>query len=197
MSLRDPGSKLIAACFIAIGCAACTSQATISVGSTTPAVATNTPTGTSSTGVTISPSGGTPTSSPGITGSVTMGQATIAVSGGGISADVTLTQLGTPAVWAAPPAGIVLSWTDTSGHQNLTLSGTAFVGSAPTSSTFGVTFTVITSKGSETFASSSGECNVDFLQAAANNLSGTFSCPRLASPLPGAVTASGSFSATG
>lgn len=186
------GSKLIAACALMIAGAACSSSANFSVTN-------GTPTGVAgSTGVTINPSGGPiPTSSPGITGSVNKGQATLAVSGGGISANATLTQLASPAVWAPPPAGVDLHWADAAGSQSLTLSGTGFTGSAPTSSTFGVSFTVDTSKGSETFTSSAGECHVDLLQTAATNMGGTFSCTNLASPLGGTVIASGSFSATG
>jgi hypothetical protein len=151
---------------------------------------------TGTTGTTINGSGGpVPTTSPGITGSVTSGNATIAVSGGLATTQPTL-PLSSPAVYAPPPGAFALSWT--AAGAGFALGGTSFVGTHATSADLRLTFFVHTASGMASFRSTDGACQVTVTQAEATAFAGTFSCTAVTDG-NGAfvVDAQGSFAATG
>jgi hypothetical protein len=151
---------------------------------------------TGTTGTTINGSGGpVPTTSPGITGSVTTGNAIMAVSGALQTTQPTL-PLSSPAVYAPPPGAFALSWA--AGAAGFALGGTSFVGTHPTSGDLRLTFFVHSASGTATFSSTDGGCQVTVAQAEATAFVGTFSCTGVAD-VNGAlvVDAQGSFAATG
>jgi hypothetical protein len=151
---------------------------------------------TGTTGTTINGSGGpVPTTSPGITGSVTTGNATITVSGALQTTQPTL-PLASPAVYAPPPGAFALNWSAPA--AGFALGGTSFVGTHPTSAGLGLTFFVHSASGTASFSSTDGGCQVTVTQAEATGFAGTFSCPGI-SDVNGTlvVDAQGSFTATG
>lgn len=159
-------------------------------GTSSPTAATGT------TGTTINGSGGpVPTTSPGITGSVTTGNATIAVSGALQTSQPTL-PLSSPAIYAPPPGAFALNWS--SAAAGFALGGTSFVGTHPTSADLRLTFFVHSASGTASFSSIDGGCQVTVAQAEATALVGTFSCAGIAD-VNGTlvVDAQGSFAATG
>ncbi len=151
---------------------------------------------TGTTGTTINGSGEpVPTTSPGITGSVTSGNATLAVSGALQTTQPTL-PLSSPAVYAPPPGAFALSWA--AAAAGFALGGTSFVGTHPTSAGLRLTFFVHSASGTASFSSADGGCQVTVTQAQATAFVGTFSCPGIAD-VNGTlvVDAQGSFTATG
>lgn len=148
-------------------------------------------------GTIINPSGSVPpTSSPGITGSVSRGTASVAVTGG-LNATVALGKLSS-AVWAPPPSGIALTWAGDR-QQSLSIGGPSFTSQQPTSDARVLSFGVLGSTGSLVqFRSAAGECLVTINPALPDNMGGVFTCHQLASS-DGAVTVDvqGTFSATG
>ena len=151
---------------------------------------------TGNTGTTINGSGGpVPTTSPGITGSVTTGNATLAISGSLQTTQPTL-PLSSPAVYAPPPGAFALSWA--AAAAGFALGGTSFVGAHPTSADLRLTFFVHSASGTASFSSTDGGCQVTVAQAEATAFVGAFSCTGLAD-VNGTlvVDAQGSFAATG
>ncbi len=151
---------------------------------------------TGGTGTTINGSGGpVPTTSPGITGSVTTGNATIAVSGALQTTQPTL-PLSSPAVYAPPPGAFALNWS--AAAAGFALGGTSFVGTHPTSADLRLTFFVHSASGTASFSSTDGGCQVTVAQAEASAFVGTFSCVGIADANGTLVVdAQGSFAATG
>lgn len=125
---------------------------------------------TGATGATDSP---LPTTSPGITGSVSVGNATMAVSGGMQTTQNAL-PLASPAVYAPPPGTFTLAWETTA--AGFALGGTTFIGTRPTSSTLRLTFFIETASGTSSFASDDGRCDVTVTTAELSAFQGTFSC---------------------
>jgi hypothetical protein len=198
-TIRTPLVSLIAGVALLAGACGGLGDAVPSISLPPPAA----PTGTTSvspvsgdTGVTISPSGAVPTSSPGITGSVSQGQATVSVSGG-VNATVTFASLTTPAVWSPPPGAIALSWS-APGDQVLSLGGPSFTSQIPTDASHTIAFTVNVDDAPVEFRSSAGECAVTISPALPTQVGGTFLCTNLASTDDAVtVNAQGTFSATG
>ena len=159
-------------------------------GSGSPTAATGT------TGTTINGGGGpVPTTSPGITGSVTTGNATLAVSGSLQTTQPTL-PLSSPAIYAPPPRAFALSWAGAA--AGFALGGTSFVGTRPTSADLRLTFFVHFASGTASFSSTDGRCHVTVAQAEATAFVGTFSCTSVADANGTLVVdAQGSFAATG
>lgn len=151
---------------------------------------------TGTTGTTINGSGGpVPTTSPGITGSVTAGNATIAVSGA-LQTTQPVLPLSSPAIYAPPPGAFALSWS--AAGAGFALGGTSFVGTHPTSADLRLTFFVHSASGTASFSSTDGGCQVTVAQAEAKAFAGTFSCVGIAD-VNGTlvVDTQGSFAATG
>ncbi|MEP6759257.1 MAG: hypothetical protein ABJB55_08680 [Actinomycetota bacterium] len=151
---------------------------------------------TGTTGTTINGSGGpVPTTSPGITGSVTTGNAIMAISGALQTTQPTL-PLSSPAVYAPPPGAFALNWA--SAAAGFALGGTSFVGTHPTSADLRLTLFVHSASGTTSYSSTDGGCQVTVTQAEASAFSGTFSCSGIAD-VNGAhvVDAQGSFAAAG
>jgi hypothetical protein len=165
---------------------------------TLPVTVSSSPSGvTGGTGTIIHPSGsGVPTSSPGVTGSVTTGNATVTVTGGE-NATVRFTKL-TGGIWAPPPGGMALAWGGTN-HQTLSIGGPAFTSQEPTSASHVLAFAITGPSGALLdFRSAAGECLVTINPALSNDVGGIFDCASLGST-DGSVTvhAQGSFTATG
>lgn len=160
-----------------------------------PPAATSPTSATGGTGTTITPSGGPlPTTSPGITGSVNVGNASIAVSGGLQTSQPAL-PLASPAVYSPPPGAFALAWTTAA--AGFALGGTAFVGSAPTSAALRLTFFVHSASGTASFASDDGGCDVTVTTAEATAFDGTFSCTNVTDASGTVVVnAQGTFSAS-
>ncbi|HKZ76527.1 MAG TPA: hypothetical protein VJ259_07660 [Actinomycetota bacterium] len=79
----------------------------------------------------------------------------------------------------APPGGTVgVTWTDNHGN-NLTLGGTLFQGTRPTSAKFSVQFDVVKPPDSWTFVSGNGSCDVTIKTADVHRFEGKVECPRL------------------
>jgi hypothetical protein len=151
---------------------------------------------TGTTGTTINGSGGpVPTTSPGITGSVTAGNATISVSGALQTTQPTL-PLSSPAIYSPPPGAFALSWATAA--AGIALGGTSFVGTHPTSPDLRLTFFVHFASGTASFSSTDGGCDVTVAHAQATTLVGTFSCKGI-TDVNGTlvVDALGSFAAAG
>jgi hypothetical protein len=154
------------------------------------------PTSTTGGSGTVSTSGGpVPTTSPGITGSVNVGNATIAVSGALQTTQPTL-PLASPAIYSPPPGAFTLAWSTTA--AGIALGGTSFVGTRPTSATLRLTFFVHSVSSTASFVSDDGGCDVTVTAASANAFDGTFSCTAM-TDVNGTVTvdAQGTFSASG
>ncbi len=147
---------------------------------------------TGSTGATGTP---LPTTSPGFTGSVTMGNASLAISGAMHISEAALPLTG-PTIYAPPPGPFALGWdTDTAAFA---LSGTSFIGNHPTSQNLRLTFSIRSGDGKTSFASEDGGCHVIVTTADPSTFEGTFSCIGI-SDEDGAVVvnAQGAFSAAG
>jgi hypothetical protein len=139
--------------------------------------------------------GSSPTASAGITGSVSKGRATIRMTGEvEVSAGV---PLASPAVYAPPPSGFALSWSD-GGRNILTLGGTAFTGTLRTSPTLRLSVTVKTGAVKLRFVSTDGRCEITVTEAGPSAFSGTYACADVRAT-DGSVTvdATGSFIASG
>ncbi len=144
---------------------------------------------------TTSPSGATPPASPG-NGSVSVGQATLSLSGG-IVTQVTFGRLATGAVWSAPPGEIALTW-EAPVDQFLRLEGPSFTSQIATDATHVLSFTVNVDDVPIAFRSAAGECSVTISPALPTQMGGTFLCTNLPSTDGGTtVNGQGSFSATG
>ena len=85
-----------------------------------------------------------PTTSPGFTGSVNVGNASLAISGAMHISEAALPLTG-PTIYAPPPGPFALGWdTDTAAFA---LSGTSFLGNHPTSATLRLTFSIRSGSG--------------------------------------------------
>ena len=187
---------IAAAALLAVAGAACTRGRPAD--SPLPTPASSSPAGvTGTTGTTIVPSGSLPpSSSPGITGSVTTGTATVAVSGAA-TASVTFGTLGAPAIWAPPPGTMALQWNGP-GDQTLGVGGTAVLGQRPTSTSLSLSFTVKLGTTDVGFRSTAGECIVTINTVADRSVAGLFQCTGVKnSDGTIVVNAQGSFGATG
>ena len=140
-----------------------------------------------------------PTSSPGgATGTVVSGNATIQLSRD-LSGTVQLLMLGTPAVYSPPPGSTALTWTD--GLQTMTITGTSFTATQPTSAVLTLTLNVRNGAQLLTLASSAGECTITVDTAVERSLVGSFSCRNLVGTTSSgdflSVDATGTFAAAG
>lgn len=137
-----------------------------------------------------------PTGSPGPESTLDAGVATITLSGD-LTLDVRLATFATPAVWAAPPAPMDITWRGTGG-QELHLSGTSFVSRSETNADRAMSFTVAGPDGPVEFSSTAGECSITITPALPDNMGGVFTCTLL-TDVEGVTTvdARGVFSATG
>lgn len=141
------------------------------------------------------PSGATPTSTP-VAGSVTVGQASLSLSGG-INTVVSFGSLTTPAEWTPPPGTLTLSWSGP-GAQVLSLDGASFTSQITTDAEHSLSFTVNVNGAPVAFSSTAGECSVTISPALPTQVGGTFLCTNLSSVDDAvSVNAQGSFSATG
>ncbi|MEP7059544.1 MAG: hypothetical protein ABI828_02325 [Actinomycetota bacterium] len=149
-------------------------------------------------GTVVSPSGTLPpTGPPGVTGSVTHGQASLTLSGG-LSQTVSFPTLGAPAIWSPTPGTMTLSWTGLDPAESISVGGPSFTGQQSTSSTLTLAFSVKTPKGPMSFRSQGGECTVTLNPAQPTQVGGLVFCTNLKS-VDGSVTvnAQGSFTAVG
>ena len=140
-----------------------------------------------------------PTSSPGgATGTVVSGNATIQLSRD-LSGTVQLLMLGTPAVYSPPPGSTALTWTD--GLQTMTITGTSFTETQPTSAVLTLTLNVRDGAQLLTLASSAGECTITVDTAVERSFAGSFSCKELVGTTSTgdflSVDATGTFAAAG
>ncbi len=166
-------------------------------------VPTSEPTGatspTSVTGGTTTPIIGSgsdvPTTSPGTTGSVTQGNASLAVAGA-LQTNQSLMALASPAVYAIAPGAFALNWQ--SAAAGFALAGPTFVGTRATADTMRLSFFVHASSGTYRFTSTDGSCSVTVAQADVATFSGTFACDSITDD-GGTVTVSaqGAFLAAG
>jgi len=151
-----------------------------------------TPTPAGVTGATGAP---LPTASPGFTGSVNVGNASLAISGALHISEAALPLTG-PTIYAPPPGPFALGWdTDTAA---LALSGTSFIGNHPTSEDLRLTFSIRSGDETTSFASEDGGCDVIVTTADPATFEGTFSCTGISDEDGSVVVnAQGAFSATG
>ncbi|MFL5799671.1 MAG: hypothetical protein ACJ77A_17290 [Actinomycetota bacterium] len=133
-------------------------------------IPTGLPTGIPSSIASLIPSG-IPT---GNAGGLTEGTANLAVSGDA-TATVNLTTLKTGTY--KPGLAIALAWADTSGNT-FTIAGLAFTGSATTSTTLTLSFS-ITSPTLLIAASTAGECTIALSEASESHVKGTADCENL------------------
>ena len=155
--------------------------------------ATPTPAGaTGGTGATGAPP---PTASPGFTGSVNVGNASLAISGALHISEAALPLTG-PTIYAPPPGPFALGWdTDTAAFA---LSGTSFIGNHPTSEDLRLTFSIRSGDETTSFASEDGGCDVIVTTADPATFEGTFSCTGISDEDGSVVVnAQGAFSAAG
>jgi hypothetical protein len=162
----------------------------------TPSLSLPVPSVTASAAAPTGPSVVSPTSTPAGAGSVTLGQASLSLSGG-INAAVSFGRLATPAEWMPPPGAIALSWNGP-GEQVLSLAGTSFTSQIATDAEHSLSFTVNVDGAPVSFSSTAGECSVTISPALPTQMGGTFLCTNLSSVDDVvSVNAQGSFSATG
>ena len=181
---------------VSFAAAACSGDDTQA--SPTPVTSSAVPSGaTGNTGTIIDPSGSLPpTSSPGITGSVTQGNATMTLSGAA-SGTVTLSTLSSPAIWSPPPGSMALLWSGPA-KQAFGLGGASFVGQRSTSSALSLSFTVLVGGAAVAFTSTSGECIITITTAQTNSVAASYQCTGVPNDDASIViNAQGSFSATG
>jgi hypothetical protein len=157
-----------------------------------------TPTGVA-TAPTVPPTGSAlpsipPTGSPGVTGNLTIGTATVTVTGA-VNVSATYDELATPGIWTPPPGAIALNWTGT-GAQSLGITGASFTAQQPTAPDRVLQFSVRAPSGVVTFRSTNGECLVTISPALPDQMGGTFLCTGIPSE-DGSfiVNAQGSFNA--
>ena len=162
-------------------------------GNVSPATSPTSATG--GTGTVITSGGPVPTTSPGITGSVSVGNVSISISGALQTSQPTL-PLASPAIYSPPPGTFTLAWT--AAAAGFALGGTSFVGTRPTSAALRLTFFVHSASGTASFVSEDGGCNVIVTTADATAFDGTFSCTGV-TDVNGTlvVDAQGTFSASG
>jgi hypothetical protein len=136
-----------------------------------------------------------PTASPGFTGSVNVGNASLAISGAMHISEVALPLTG-PTIYAPPPGPFALGWdTDSAAFA---LSGTSFIGNHPTSENLRLTFSITSGAGTTSFASEDGGCDVIVTTADPATFEGTFSCTGISDEDGSVVVnAQGAFSAAG
>lgn len=149
-------------------------------------------------GTVINPSGSLPpTGPPGITGSVTHGQAALSLSGG-LTQTVTLPTLGAPAIWSPTPGAMTLSWTGADPAESMSVGGPSFTGQQPTSPSLTLAFSVKTAEGTAAFRSQAGECTITLNPATTRQVGGLVFCTNLKS-IDATVTVNvqGSFNAAG
>jgi len=149
-------------------------------------------------GTIIDPSGSLPpTGPPGVTGSVTHGQATLSLSGG-LTQTATLPTLGAPAIWSPTPGTMTLSWTGADPAESISVGGPSFSGQQSTSASLTLAFSVKTVKGPVAFRSQAGECTVTLNPTMTTQVGGLFFCTNLKSvDATVTVNAQGSFNAAG
>ncbi|HEY7754996.1 MAG TPA: hypothetical protein VID69_02085 [Actinomycetota bacterium] len=149
-------------------------------------------TGSTSTGATGATGATAPTGSG--LGSVSSGTVTIRTTGD-IRVRRTISELVT-SVYEPPPGTLALTWTAGEGSATtLSLGGTTFVGTMPTSSSLTLTIVLQTSGAVGAFQSRNGECEITIDSATEEGLAGTFECSDLTDPTGQVVDASGSFDA--
>jgi hypothetical protein len=150
---------------------------------------------TGATGATGSTGTPLPTTSPGITGSVNVGSASLAISGAMHISEAALPLSG-PTIYSPPPGAFALGWdTDTAAFA---LGGTSFVGNHPTSEILRLTFSIRSDAGTTSFASDDGGCDVIVTTAESTAFEGTFSCTGITDEDGSiVVNAQGTFSASG
>jgi hypothetical protein len=136
-----------------------------------------------------------PTSSPGITGSVTQGSGTLAVTGQVVQTSA-LDHLASPAVWSPPPGAIALRWVGNDG--SLTIAGPSFTNRVTTSQSLTLTFTARHNGVPKTFRSAAGECAITVSEALPTQMGGVYQCTQVSSE-DGTliVDAQGTFQASG
>jgi hypothetical protein len=149
-------------------------------------------------GTTINATGSLPpTGPPGITGSVTHGQATITLTGG-LTQTTNFPTLTQPAIWSPVPGAMTLSWTGADQAESMSVGGSSFSGQQSTTTALTFGFSVKTNKGPKVFRSQAGECTITLNPAMATQVGGLVFCTNLKS-VDGTLTvnAQGSFSASG
>ena len=134
--------------------------------------------------------------SPGPASPLTAGIANITVTGN-VAIDRLFPTLVTPAVWAAPPAPMDITWSGANG-QKLQLFGTSFVSRVDTSAAQGLSLTIQGPEGVLEFTSTQGECSITITPALPDNMGGRFSCTGFVD-VDGSTTVDvrGTFAATG
>lgn len=189
----------IAALTVALAATACaTGQGSVRISPTPDSTPFGSPTLSDGSGTIINPSGSLPpTGPPGVTGSVTHGQATLTLTGG-LTQTTTFATLGSSAIWSPAPGTMTLSWTGSDPAESISIGGSSFIGQQSTSSSLTLAFSVKTLKGPEAFRSQAGECTVTLNPAMATQVGALFFCTNLKS-VGGTVTvnAQGSFTAAG
>ena len=136
-----------------------------------------------------------PTASPGFTGSVNVGNASLAISGAMHISEAAL-PLTAPTIYAPPPGPFALGWdTDTAAFA---LNGNSFIGNHPTSKDLRLTFSIRSGDETTSFASEDGGCDVIVTTADPATFEGTFSCIGISDEDGSVVVnAQGAFSAAG
>jgi hypothetical protein len=116
-----------------------------------------------------------------------------------LSGTVQLLMLGTPAVYSPPPGSTALTWTD--GLQTMTITGTSFTDTQPTSAVLTLTLNVRDGAQLLPLTSSAGECTITVDTAVERSFMGSFSCSNLVGTTASgdflSVNASGTFAAAG
>jgi hypothetical protein len=134
--------------------------------------------------------------SPGPASPLTTGVATVDVTGD-VTINATFSTIVTPAVWAAPPAPMDITWSGDNG-QKLQLFGTSFVSRVDTSAEHGLSLTIQGPEGILEFTSTEGQCSVTITPALPDDMGGLFSCTGFAEVNGTTVVdVRGTFAATG
>jgi hypothetical protein len=149
----------------------------------------------------VSPSPGVlPTTSPGAaTGNLVNGTASAQLTGD-LTGTRSFTALAPPALFSPPPGAMAVVWQTAAGDETMSITGTSFTGTQPTSATLTLTVTVRNGTAPVVLTSSTGDCLVTIDQAIATTFAGSFTCERLAGTTPTgelAVDLTGTFSASG
>jgi hypothetical protein len=182
---------------IVAGTACATGKSSVTIPTLVP-TPNGSPAASDGTGTIVNPSGSVPpTGPPGVTGSVTHGQASLTLSGGLIQT-TSFPTLGAPAIWSPTPGTMTLSWTGLDPVESISVGGPSFNGQQSTSQSLTLAFSVKTPKGTVSFRSQAGECTVTLNPAQPTQVGGLVYCTNLKS-VDGSVTvnAQGSFTAVG
>lgn len=143
------------------------------------------------------PASATPTVDPEATSGLTLGSASVTLTGV-VNLSESYLALGLPAVWALPPEDFSITW-DGGGERTLSLSGASFTAQQPTSAERVLAFTVRGLEGPIAFRSEAGECLLTISPALPDRMGGTFLCSAISGQgddgAAVTVAAQGSFSA--